>query len=153
MDSYTCINDLLVNLFKDILFLEERTLSRGGFQDLSMNDWHVIEAIGTGEPERMSQLARKLSVTTGSLSTAMNGLYRKGYIRRRHGEKDRRVVLASLTEKGRAAYEHHAAFHREMIEAVIGDQTPEELEVLVKSLSRLMEFFRNFEQEQEKKEA
>lgn len=148
MDSYTCINDLLVNLFKDILFLEERALSTGGFQDLSMNDWHIIEAIGIGEPERMSQLARKLSVTMGSLSTAMNGLYRKGYIRRRHGEKDRRVVFISLTDSGRAAYEHHAAFHREMIEAVIAEQTPEQLEVLENSLTRLMEFFRSFGQEE-----
>ena len=156
MDSYSCINDLLVNLFKDILYLEERALSRGRFCNLSMNDWHVIEAVGTGEktgePESMSQIAKKLSVTVSSLTTAMNGLYRKGYIRRRHGEKDRRVVFVSLTEAGHAAYEHHAAFHKQMIEAIIDDQTPEQLEVLVASLSRLMEFFRSFGQETEQKQ-
>lgn len=144
-DTYKCINDLLVNLFKDILYLEESAVSTDKFADLSMNDWHVIEAIGTEAPKSMSSIARELSVTVGSLTTAMNRLYKKGYVDRAREESDRRVVNISLTQKGRDAYTHHAKFHEEMIDAIIRDQSPEELEVLVKSLTRLTKFFRGYD--------
>lgn len=144
-DSYKCINDLLVNLFKDILYLEESAVSTDRFADLSMNDWHVIDAIGTGTPKRMSSIAKELSVTVGSLTTAMNRLYKKGYVNRRREETDRRVVNISLTQKGHDAFMHHAKFHDAMIDAIIRDQTPEELKVLVRSLYRLTDFFRRYD--------
>ena len=107
MSSYERINDVLVNLFRDILSLEEKAMAGSAFKDLSMNDWHVIEAVGLNTSKSMSQIARELSITLGSLTIAMNGLYKKGYVERRRGEKDRRVVHISLTEKGVAAYKEH----------------------------------------------
>lgn len=149
MNSYERINDVLVNLFRDILYLEEQALKETGYKDLTMNDWHVIEAVGTGEPKSMSQIAKELSVTVGSLTIAMNGLCKKGYAMRARGQKDRRVVNISLTEQGVAAHERHAQFHREMIDAVIADQSEAEIDALVRSLSKLTTFFRGFGKKRE----
>ena len=144
MNSYERINDVLVNLFRDILTLEEKAMAGSDFRDLSMNDWHVLEAVGSEGQKNMSQIAKELTVTLGSLTTAMNGLCRRGYTQRRRSETDRRVVNVSLTEKGIRAYHEHEQFHRHMIDAIIADQTPEELEVLVRSLSKLTDFFMSF---------
>ena len=144
MRSYERINDVLVNLFRDILSLEEKAMTGSAFKDLSMNDWHVIEAVGLNTSKSMSQIARELSITLGSLTIAMNGLYKKGYVERRRGEKDRRVVHISLTEKGVAAYKEHENFHRKMIDAAIQDLSPQETTVLVSSLSKLTDFFMDF---------
>lgn len=144
MSSYERINDVLVNLFRDILSLEEKAMTGSAFKDLSMNDWHVIEAVGLNTSKSMSQIARELSITLGSLTIAMNGLYKKGYVERRRGEKDRRVVHISLTEKGVAAYKEHENFHRKMIDAAIQDLSPQETTVLVSSLSKLTDFFMDF---------
>lgn len=144
MNSYERINDVLVNLFRDILTLEEKAMTDSEFRDLSMNDWHVIEAVGLEGEKNMSQIAKELSVTHGSLTTAMNGLCKRGYTQRRRSEEDRRVVNVSLTEKGVSACREHEQFHKHMIDAAIAGQSPEELEVLVRSLSKLTDFFMSF---------
>ena len=144
MNNYEYINDVLVNLFRDILYLEEEAMRGTEYKDLTMNDWHVIEAIGINEPKSMSSIAKELSITVGSLTTAMNGLYKKGYVNRKRGEEDRRLVYISLTEKGESAYKYHADFHREMVNAAVADHSPEEIRVLVDSLSKLTKFFRSF---------
>lgn len=144
MNSYERINDVLVNLFRDILTLEEKAMAGSDFRDLSMNDWHVIDAVGPEGQKNMSQIAKELTVTLGSLTTAMNRLCRRGYTQRMRSEADRRVVNVSLTEKGIRAYREHGQFHKRMIDAIIEDQTPEELEALVRSLTKLTDFFMSF---------
>ena len=103
---------------------------------------HVIEAIGIGEPKNMSSIARELSVTVGTLTIAMNSLVKKGYVERSRGLEDRRVVYISLSERGRKAYEHHARFHREMIESLTSDLSEEEMQTLVKALMKLNHWFK-----------
>jgi len=95
----------------------------------------------------MSSIARELSVTVGTLTIAMNSLVKKGYVVRERGQEDRRVVYISLSDRGRKAFEHHARFHREMIDGVTGDLSEEEMQVLVKALSRLDGWFREKERQ------
>ena len=46
MDVKKTLNSLLVTAFQDVLDIEEKTLITGEFTDITMNDMHVIEAIG-----------------------------------------------------------------------------------------------------------
>ena len=52
------LNELLVKLFKDIVEIEEKCLITREFKDISVNDMHVIEAIGIKEPKSMSTVAK-----------------------------------------------------------------------------------------------
>ena len=144
MDCRERMNDALVNLFRDINSLEERAIEGSGFDDLTINDVHVIDAIGLGEPKNMTAISRELSVTVGTLTIAMNGLVKKGYVDRQRSEKDRRRVNISLTEKGRRAFESHAGFHRAMVDRIAGNLSLEEMESLMNLLTRLTDFFRGF---------
>lgn len=146
MDTYETLNDALVNLFRDVMDLEERAIITSDYEDITNNDMHVIEAIGIGEPRNMSAIAKKLSVTMGTLTIAMNSLVKKGYVNRQRSSEDRRVVYISLSEKGKAAYRHHEAFHRHMIEAVLKDLTEDETKALVRSLTKLDQWFRRFQE-------
>ena len=92
----------------------------------------------------MSSIARKLNITVGSLTTAMNSLVNKAYVERRRSEKDRRVVYVRLTEKGVKAYHHHEDYHRQMTQAIISKLSEDEIPVLVKTLEGLEEFFRGY---------
>ena len=103
--AYMTINNILVNLINEIWELEEKAIITDEFRDLTNNDMHVIEAVGTGDGRNMSSIARKLNITVGSLTTAMNSLVNKKYVERRRSEEDRRVVLISLLKKGEKAYE------------------------------------------------
>ena len=143
MDAYGTLNDVLVNLFRDIMDIEQQAIITQEFNDITNNDMHVIDAIGTGEPKNMSTIAKTLSVTVGTLTIAMNSLVKKGYVTRERGREDRRVVYISLSERGKTAYERHAQFHKEMIDSVMGQLTKEEMEALIKALTKLNGWFRS----------
>ena len=51
------------------------------------------------------------------------------------------VVLVSLTEKGKRAFDHHKRFHDEMIRQVLKGLDGQEQEILRKALLNLMDFF------------
>lgn len=147
-NAYKAINDILVNLFHEIWELEEKAIITEEFKDLTNNDMHVIEAVGLGEGNNMSAIAKKLNITVGSLTTAMNSLVNKGYVERHRSEKDRRVVFVRLTKKGIEAFRHHEDYHRQMTEAILNKLAEDEIPVLVKTLDGLSEFFRGYSKKQ-----
>ena len=146
MDSYGTLNDALVSLFNDIMDIEQKAIITEEFKDITNNDMHVIDAIGIGTPKNMSAIAKELSVTVGTLTIAINSLVKKGYVTRQRSSEDRRVVYISLSEKGRRAYEHHADFHRRMIQGIMKELDGQELEVLVKAIHHLDTWFREIQQ-------
>lgn len=144
MNTYETINDILVHLFNEIWELEKNAIITEEFKDITNNDMHIIEAIGLNQKTTMSVVAKKMKITAGSLTTAMNGLVNKKYVIRERSEEDRRVVNIWLTEKGEKAYHHHAEFHRQMTNAVIEKLDENEIPVLLKTLNGLDEFFRSY---------
>lgn len=146
MNTKKVINDVLVYLFNEIWRLEEKAIINDDFSDISNNDMHIIEAIGDVKVRNMSNIAKRLNITVGSLTTAMNSLVKKAYVERVRSEEDRRVVYVELTEKGGLAYDHHAAFHTKMTDAVIEELSEEELKVLAKTLVTLTEFFHSYKE-------
>lgn len=144
MSPEETINDVLVNLFNEILKLEEDAIITEEYRDITNNDMHIIEAIGLTGENTMSVVARKLGITAGSLTTSVNALVNKKYVTRCRSDQDRRVVFLQLTEKGIRAYEHHREYHRQMTEAVIDKLDEAEISVLVKTLNGLSEFFRGY---------
>ena len=142
MDTYKAINDTLVRLINEIWEVEGKAIITGEFKDITNNDMHIIEAIGIEEPRRMSDIAKSLDVTVGTLTTNMNGLEDKKYIVRQRSTEDKRVVLVTLTEKGRKAFFHHRDFHKQMIREIVKDLKEDEMEVLIRCLQNLDRFFR-----------
>ena len=144
MDHYGTFNDILSNLFQEIMTIEGRELITREFSDITNNDMHIIEAVGL-DGQKMSDIAAALHITVGSLTTSMNGLVKKGYTERERSGKDRRVVYIHLTAKGKKAYEHHAEFHRRMTEEIMRQLEGDELTVLEKALTGLVDFFEQYE--------
>ena len=134
MDTYKTLNEVLVNLFRDVMDIEQKAIITEEFQDITNNDMHIIEAIGMNEPKNMSTIAREISVTVGTLTIAMNSLVKKGYVLRERGKEDR------------AAYVHHARFHKAMIDSISDELTSEEMELLIKTLTKLDKWFRNWQE-------
>ena len=143
------INELLVNLFNHVMDLEGKAVITEQFRDITNNDMHIIEAIGVEEPRNMSAIAHKMAVTVSTLTTNMNGLEKKGYIRRERSQEDKRVVYVILTEKGKKAFYHHRDFHKKMIKAIIKNLSEEEMELLYRCLQNLNRFFESESRDKE----
>ena len=149
MEIYETLNDILVKLFKDIMTIEEKAIITEEFKDITNNDMHVIEAIGVDEARNMSTVSKLMSVTMGTLTIAINGLVNKGYVNRTRSEADKRVVFVSLTEKGKKAYNHHAKFHKDMIEAIVKKFDEKDIEIVVEALGNLLVFFKEWDSEKQ----
>ena len=58
MDTFEVLNNLLVNLFNDILDIEQKALITDEFKDISVTDMHIIEAVGIDEPRTMTAISK-----------------------------------------------------------------------------------------------
>ncbi|WP_312650267.1 transcriptional regulator, SarA/Rot family [Proteiniclasticum sp.] len=138
--SKIILNELLVDLFHDILEIEEKSLRESG-SDLTITEMHTIHAVGEERPRTMTEVSRDLNITMGTLTTGVDKLIKKGYLVRKRSEEDKRVVLVELTEKGIEARRMHDSFHQDMISSVIEALDDGEEEVLIQALNKLIGFF------------
>ena len=95
----------------------------------------------------MSAIAAKMYVTVGTLTVNMNSLEKKGYVERKRSTEDKRVVLVTLTEKGRKAFFHHRDYHKAMIHAAVRGLEEDEMQALMNCLNKLNAFFEEKQKE------
>ena len=137
------LNELLVSLFGQVMATESKAVITEEFKDMTENEMHILEAVGTDDknPMKVSDIA---GVTTSTLTINMNALEKKGYVVRERSTKDKRIVYVRLTERGRKAFFHHRDFHKKMIKSIVSGIAKEERRVLIDCLCRLQEFFESY---------
>ena len=84
----------------------------------------------------VGEVAKKMGVTVGTLTIAMNSLVKKGYVNRSRSSTDRRVVLISLSEKGEKAYLYQTGFHEKLRSFLQTELPVEQCTQLVQALSQ-----------------
>jgi len=142
MNNHESINEILVRLFANILDIEEKCLGVGEFSDLSITEMHIIDNIGIGKERNMSNTAKDLRITSGTLTTAIDNLIKKGYVERRRSSDDRRVVKIKLTNKGIGAYKAHEDFHKDLVVSALMQLDDRGEEILAKVLTNIDIFFK-----------
>lgn len=141
--SISVINQLLVDIFYDILQIEQKSVQYHSFDDLSISEIHTIEAIGMYTPRKMTDVACQLDITLSTLTTAVNHLAQKKYVERSRSEIDRRIVYIMLTKKGKIVYRLHRKFHYDMIKECIEDLNEQERFIFIGALEKLNGFFKS----------
>ena len=138
------INQFFVRVFNQILSWEEQSFKEMGISDITLRELHVIEAVYSliekGE-NQMSEIAKYLSITPGSLTTAVNCLVKKGYLEREHQANDRRVVKIIPTKAAEEVNKMHEKLHKEMIDGVMSNIDDKDMDVVLKTLEGLNNFF------------
>lgn len=140
--NVSIINETLVEVFNNVLIIEQQAMQSTKYNDISISEIHTIEAIGINELKNMTEVANKLKITMGTLTIAVNNLVKKGYVVRERMESDRRVVLVELTNKGKTVYRLHRRFHDIMVSRTINGLTEEEEKILIRALQKLNNFFK-----------
>ena len=145
------LNDFLLVDFNKILRSEENALHKAGFDNLSISEAHTLAGLQAltgekpgeagGEGVSMSSIAEHMGVTTGTMTVAIRTLECKGYVFRRRGKPDLRVVRVYLTEQGRAAIAWHAAFHRGLAHVLQSNLNQGELTALDRALDLIVRYY------------
>ncbi len=85
----------------------------------------------------MSELGRRLMVTSGNVTGLTDRLERQGSVLRERAAHDRRTQYVRLTPEGRARFEAIAAEHQQWVRELTGGLDPEARRVLFDLLGQL----------------
>jgi DNA-binding MarR family transcriptional regulator len=149
---YETLNHFFVGTFNQILAWEERSMRAAGLVNLSVKELHALEAVhelAEKKQNTMSQIAARMDISVGALTTAVNVLVRKGYLTRGGDENDRRIVYIYPTKSGEEALKIHEEFHRRMIGEIMNVLDDASIAALTASVDQLDRFFQNLIQEQQ----
>jgi MarR family 2-MHQ and catechol resistance regulon transcriptional repressor len=93
--------------------LQRHALASMASLDLGLSDFVVLEMLLHKGPMKVNDIGRKVDLTSGSITTAVDRLQARGLVSREINREDGRSRIVQLTAKGRtlirAGFEAHAA--------------------------------------------
>jgi MarR family transcriptional regulator, 2-MHQ and catechol-resistance regulon repressor len=111
-------------------------------EGLGESDFRVLEVLLHKGPMPVNAIGPKVDLNPGSVSVAVDRLYKKGFVSRVESSRDRRVRTVSLTEKGRQMFVPVFRRHTALIKRAFQDLSPEklqQLEVMLKKIGKRAE--------------
>ena len=78
MSDFDSINNFLVDIWSRINKIEERTLTAGIGDNISLTEIHIIEKIAAEQPSRMSTIAKSVGVTLATFTVAVTSSRARG---------------------------------------------------------------------------
>lgn len=128
-----------------ILLLSHHLKADRGLQlrefDLQTGEFDVLATLrraGAPYALSMSKLCRDVMLTSGGMTHRVDRLVDRGLVTREHDSRDRRTVLVSLTDEGRALVESALPRKTAHAEAITAALSREEAEILKGLLRRLL---------------
>jgi len=106
-------------------------------EGLGESDFRVLEVLLHKGPMPVNAIGPKVDLNPGSVSVAVDRLYKKGFVSRVESARDRRVRTVALTEKGREMFLPLFRRHRALIKCAFQDISPEELQQLERVLKKI----------------
>jgi MarR family 2-MHQ and catechol resistance regulon transcriptional repressor len=106
-------------------------------EGLGESDFRVLEVLLHKGPMPVNAIGPKVDLNPGSVSVAVDRLYKKGFVSRVENSRDRRVRTVSLTERGRQMFVPLFRRHTALINRAFRDVSSEELQRLELILKRI----------------
>lgn len=144
MDEFdNLLNSMLMETFSSITKVEEGALKSTGKTDLTINEMHLLEAVGKFKDKggTIGDLAQSMNITMPSVTVAINKLVKKGYVNKNRCQSDGRVVYVTLTKLGVKIDKVHRYFHEQLIRSVSKSINKDEKAVLLRGIGEINNFF------------
>lgn len=126
---------ILWKAFYAVEALDKRSIRGLGFD--SDTDFAVLEVLHAKGVLPVNDIGRKVMLTSGSITTAVDRCEKRGWVRRVRCPEDKRVTYVELTDSGRAAIEKALKIHFKNLAAALGGLTRDEHEALAGLLRKL----------------
>lgn len=104
---------------------------------LGSSDFRVLDVLLHKGPIPVNAIGPKVDLNPGSVSVAVDRLYKKGLVNRVEDERDRRIRVVSLTEKGRKAFLPMFRRHMALLERAFEGVPAEERIRLEEAMKRI----------------
>jgi DNA-binding MarR family transcriptional regulator len=93
---------------------------------LSAHQASILDHLDEVDAMTLSDLARHMGVTAGTMSVAIERLVRKGYVRRRRSRADQRRAELRLTEAGLRIKAQQSVLEPELVKQLLEQLDPEQ---------------------------
>jgi DNA-binding MarR family transcriptional regulator len=113
----------------------KRVLSK---EHLTIPQLEIIGCLAPPKGLSLNELAKRLLMTGGNVTGLIDRLERDGYVYRERDERDRRVINAKLTPKGKEIWQMIMPRYQECISHLIRSLTLEEKKDLNRLLKKLI---------------
>jgi len=111
-------------------------------EGLGDSDFRVLEVLLHKGPMPVNAIGPKVDLNPGSVSVAVDRLYKKGFVSRIESSRDRRVRTVALTEKGREMFlplfRRHTALIKRAFQGISSKEL-HQLEVVLKKIGKRAE--------------
>lgn len=111
-----------------------RDLSEFGITETQFN---MLDLLSKKESYKVTDLAERIGVKPSAITTMIDRLTNNGLVCRKHGEKDRRAVLVSITDEGKSLINKFEEKCRRVLRSYLSYLEPDELEALASIYDKL----------------
>ena len=109
--------------------------------ELSYAQYGLLFGLYFGEPQSSRDLALAADVSPATAAEMLDGLAASGLVQRTRSSEDKRIVLTSLTDRGRAVIEKRRASYEPRFNAALEDFSEDELLTAARVLEALRQMF------------
>jgi len=142
-DFESNLNELLVDTFNLILKYEETSLKTICNVPVTISEIHMLEVIAKNNgSSTVSNIANSMDIAVPTATVAVKKLERKNLVTKVPCTEDGRRFIITLTELGEKINRSHSIFHRRMIRNISNAFAEDEKNVLLCSIRKLSEFFK-----------
>ncbi|CAN5502750.1 hypothetical protein BH09PSE4_BH09PSE4_10150 [soil metagenome] len=117
-------------------------LSAEGYDDIPGNGLYLIGGLAIEEGIPIGQLVRDLRITKQGAGQLVDTLVSRGYLVRTPDENDRRQLIVTLTERGRAAADTQSAARERIDAELLGRVGKEDVQRTRRTLAALIDMRR-----------
>jgi MarR family 2-MHQ and catechol resistance regulon transcriptional repressor len=104
---------------------------------MCISDFGVLEVLLHKGPQSVSEIGRRVELTSGSITTAIDRLEQRGLVARAAHASDRRARVVDLTPDGRALITQVFATHKQAMDRAAQGLSKAERGTLIALLKKL----------------
>lgn len=124
----------LTRTYKKLLAMDLQNIASYG---LNPTEFGVLEFLYNKGPHPLQQIGNHTLITSGATTYVIDKLEKKGFLVRKPCEKDRRIIYAEITERGRAEMEEILPSHYQSLANALAGLTAAEKEHAITLLKKI----------------
>jgi MarR family 2-MHQ and catechol resistance regulon transcriptional repressor len=105
--------------------------------EMCISDFAVLEVLLHKGPQSVGEIGRRVELTSGSITTAIDRLEQRGLVARAAHASDRRARVVHLTPDGKARITRVFATHKDAMDRAADGLSKAERSTLIELLKRL----------------
>lgn len=105
--------------------------------EMNLSDFGILELLLNRGPQPVNTIGQRIELTSGSVTTAVDRLEKRGLVKRGNDPEDRRTRIVSLTPEGKKCIGRIFGHHKEALDRAAEGLSKSERATLIELMKKL----------------